>query len=149
MVPSAWSPLFSACFGIAVGGLVRSKYAAIGTGFIAGGVGIGMAALIAKYTSPAASASMQTAAAAEAQGAEAQAMAGFGLGRAFAPGLGGLGSLGQARIQDSSMLFGVGTPDMSASRMFNGATVSVEEGGQMSGASVSIETPSNFAGALQ
>ncbi len=146
MIPTQWSAAFSALAALVLGGVVQSKYKTIGTGLIAGGVGIGIAGLIAKYTSPAVAVTASAAASAEDQGAAAQGMAGFGFGRAFASGLGGLG---QARIEDSSMLFGVGTPDMSASRMFNGATVAVEEGGPMSGASVAIETPSAFAGALQ
>ena len=84
----------------------------------------------------------------EAAGGQAESVAGFGLGRAFAPSMRAMAGLGRVAA-DPTMLFGVGTPDMSASRMFNGATVAVEEGGPMSGASVSIETPSAFAGALQ
>ena len=147
IVSVMWTPLVGALVALVGGGLVKAKYATFGTGIIAGGIGIGIAGLIARYTSPATGASATTAEMAEEAGAGGQAVAGFGLGRAFAPGLGGLGYHGGAGR--SPMLFGVGTPDMSASAMFNGATVAMEEGGPMSGASVSIETPSMFAGALQ
>jgi len=64
-----------------------------------------------------------------------------GLGHGFRS----LGALGAG----ASQVYGVGTPDMSAARMFNGATVAIEETGGMSGATVQIEEPSAFAGILQ
>jgi len=118
------------------GGLVYKYSKSAGAGFIAAPIGVALASFAAGMM-PAAVVPATPAA------AESEAMSGFGFGM-----LGSGGSLGAMRIQDPSMLFGVGTPDMSASRMFDGATVAVEEGGAMSGASVAIETPSAFAGSL-
>lgn len=148
MVPMKFSPLFTAAFGIVLGGLAKKRgYSRIGDGMVAGGVGVGIAALIAKYTSPVMAASQAAAAAGEAGGMDAQAVAGFGFGRAYARGLGGLSGVGAA-ASDPNMLFGIGTPDMSGARMFNGATVAVEEQGLLSGATVAIENPNAFASSL-
>ena len=145
MVPMSLAPAFSAAFGIVLGGLAKKKgYHNVGDGMIAGGVGVGISALIAKFTSPMVSASSAAAAASEDAGSEPQAMSGFGFGRVFARGLGSLGRLGA----DQSLLFGVGTPDMSGARMFNGATVAVEEPSMLAGATVAIENPNAFAASL-
>jgi hypothetical protein len=57
-------------------------------------------------------------------------------------GLAGLGAY------NSATLLGVGTPDMSATHMFNGATVAIEQNGHMAGATVAIEQPGSFAAAF-
>lgn len=147
VVPMAMAPAFSAAFGIVLGGLAKKKgYHNVGDGMIAGGVGVGISALIAKVTNPAVAASTAAASATEAAGAESQQVSGFGFGRAFARGLGGLAGLGAQR--DPSLLFGVGTPDMSGANMFNGATVAVEEPSMLHGATVAIENPNAFASSL-
>lgn len=150
MVPVSWAPVFTAAFGIVAGGIVGRKWSAdIGKGMVAGGVGVGIAALVAKYTSPMTAASAASAEAAENAGMGPQAVAGLGFGRTYARGTRGLAGLsGLGRMpQDPSMLFGVGTPDMRAARAFNGATVAIEQPG-LAGATVAIQQPSMFAGAL-
>lgn len=152
MVPVSWAPVFTAAFGIVAGGIVSRKWSGeVGKGMVAGGVGVGIAALIAKYTSPMTAASAASAEAAEDAGMGPQAVAGLGFGRTYARGtrgLAGLSGLGRSRMpQDPSMLFGVGTPDMRAARAFNGATVAIEQPG-LAGATVAIQQPSMFAGAL-
>jgi hypothetical protein len=156
LVPMAWAPVFTAAFGIVAGGIVAKKWSGeLGKGMVAGGVGVGMAALIAKYTSPMTAATVAAGSTAENAGAPPQAVSGFGFGRAYASGARGLSGLagiaggsGLGRLpQNPAMLFGVGTPDMRAARAFNGATVAIEQPG-LSGATVAIQQPSMFAGAL-
>ena len=148
IVPTAWAPAFTAAFGVVAGGLAKKKgYSDIGDGMIAGGVGVGISALIAKMMNPTMAASQAAATMTEDSQMDAQGVMGFGFGRAFARGLGGLSGLGRAG-SDSGLLFGVGTPDMSGARMFNGATVAVEESGLLSGATVAIENPNAFASSL-
>lgn len=77
-----------------------------------------------------------------------EAATGVGQMSAINPMGRGLAGLGYGSQQDQSMLFGVGTPDMSANRMFNGATVAIEEAGGFSGATVAIQPSNAFAGAL-
>lgn len=151
MIPISMAPFFSMAFGIVAGGIAkRQGYANIGNGMIAGGVGVGIAALVAKFTSPTTAASAAAAGAAEASGAPAQAVSGFGFGRTYARGLRGLSGLGAlpgTRQPNPNMLFGVGTPDMRAARAFGNANVAIEQPG-LAGASVAFQSPSQFAGAL-
>ena len=116
-----------------------TKMGAVGDGMVASGVGSVFKDLLAPMFNPAAKAAQQAVTAAEQTGQD-QVSGINPLGR----GLAGLGAYGR----DPSMLFGVGTPDMSAQRMFNGATVAIESGGQMSGATVAIEPAGNFAAAF-
>lgn len=146
MIPMAWNPL-----AIPVGAWLLSRLAIkfklgnmVADGMIAGGVGVGMSALLARFTSPAMAASAASAAVVEDEGGGMQGVQGFGFGRAFAPGMGGLGAM---RSRRGASLYGVGTPDMSAARMLSGATVSIEDGG-LRGATVAYEDTGNFASAL-
>lgn len=113
------------------------KQGAMGDGMVASAVGSVFRDLAAPLFNPAAAATQAAVTAAEASTGEAQISGVNPLGRGLA-GLSGLSA-------DPSLLFGVGTPDMSASRMFSGATVAIEQGG-MSGATVAIEPQQNFAG---
>ena len=147
MIPVAWNPL-----AIPVGAWLLSRLAlklklggTIADGMLAGGVGVGMSALLAKFTSPAMAASAASAQMTEDSGGGMQGVQGFGFGRAFASGVAGLGRLGAVRRGAS--LYGVGTPDMRAARMLSGATVAIEDAG-LRGATVAYEDNSNFASAL-
>lgn len=147
LVPVKWSPL-----AIPVGAWLLSRLAtrfgfggAWADGMVAGGVGVGISALLARFTAPAMAASTESAAMAEESGYGAQGVQGFGLGRAFAPGLGRVGRVGRAR---GAALYGVGTPDMRASKMLGGATVAIEDG-SLRGATVAFEDTRGFAGTLQ
>lgn len=149
MIPVAWNPL-----AIPVGAWILSRIAIklklgnmVADGMIAGGVGVGMSALLARFTSPAMAASTASAAVTEDQGGGVQGVQGFGFGRAFAPGVAGFAGLGAMRSRRGASLYGVGTPDMSAARMLSGATVAIEDGG-LRGATVAYEDSSNFASAL-
>lgn len=114
----------------------------IGDGMAASAVGSVLMDSLTPFLSPAAGAAQSAVTAAEMSTGEAQ-VSGFNpMGR----GLAGLGQLGRV-AENPGLLFGVGTPDMSAASMFNGATVAVEEAGPMAGATVAIEQP-NFAGIL-
>lgn len=153
IIPIAWSPAAIAVMSIIGGGIIKRKVDDdVGTGAIAGGVGLALAELIKRFTAPAmsaaAAATTTAAETAELQGYGAQTLAGFGAGRAFAPGLGGFSGLGRVHCGSSApALFGVGTPDMSANRMFNGATVAMEDSdGPMAGATVQYEDSEAFAG---
>ena len=152
IVPVQWSPAAIAVLSVIGGNIVAKKVdAKVGTGMIAGGVGLAIAEVVKRFTAPAATATNAAAASAEVSGYGAQTLAGFGAGRAFAPGLGGFAGLGAvSRGGNGQMLFGVGTPDMSANRMFNGATVAIEDSNQMNGATVQYEDAgvSGFAGSL-
>ena len=149
MIPTKWAPLFHVLFGIAAGTIIRKKVGnEIGLGVMAGGVGIGISALLGMVLSRTMAASVSAGAAAESAGAEGQAVSGFGLGRAFAPGARALAGLGRVSHQDPTMLFGVGTPDMSAAGMFSGATTAIEESSGFSGATVAMENSPNFAAAF-
>lgn len=117
------------------------KMPAVGDGMVASAVGSVVRDLLAPMFNPAAKAAQQAVTAAEQSGSDQ--MSGVNpLGR----GLAGFSGLGAYR--DPSMLFGVGTPDMSASRMFNGATVAIESSNGLQGATVAIEPQSNFAAAF-
>lgn len=145
MVPTNWAPAVSAAVGI-VGGALALKFLKskeLASGIVAGGVGIAIANVVHRFTSPAADLTAKSADAAEASGAPAQQTSGFGFGRAFARGLGGMAGLG--RVVPDAMLFGVGTPDTSAARMLAGATVAIEEQGPMAGATVQFEDSGNMA----
>ena len=147
MIPMAWNPLaipVLAWLMSRVALRVRFLGPTVANGMIAGGVGVAMSALLARYTAPAVAASAATAEMTEAQGGGMQGTAGFGFGRAFASGTRGLGALRRTR---GSSLYGVGTPDMRAARMLNGATVAIEDGG-LRGATVAMEDTGNFASAL-
>lgn len=147
LVPLKWAPAFTAAFGIVAGSLVKKKFHwnNVGNGMIAGGVGVGAAAVLATILSPTMAASQGAASAAEGAGMGPQAVAGFGFGRVYARGLRGLSGLG--RVPGQRALFGQGTPNMAGAKMFNGATVAIEQPGPMSGATVAIEQ-SRFASAL-
>jgi hypothetical protein len=116
------------------------KQGAMGDGMVASAVGSVFRDIAAPLFNPAAKAQQAAVTATEAATGEAQMSGVNPLGRGLA-GLNGLSGF----AADPSLLFGVGTPDMSASRMFSGATVAIEQGG-MSGATVAIEPQQNFAG---
>jgi len=115
-------------------------------------VGMGMAIMglasvlkdvVSGFFNPAAAAA-QAVVKAEEQATGVDQMSGMNpLGR----GLAGLG-YGRQAGGNQSMLFGVGTPDMSANSMFGGATVAIEPSTQFAGATVAIESSNAFAGAL-
>lgn len=126
--------------GVALGTLAgRYGQREAGDGMMASAVGTIVSDLVAPMLNPAAKAA-QTAAKAE----ELQGVPSFSASNPMGVGLAGLGYGAQG---DQSLLFGVGTPDMSANRMFAGATVAIEQPG-LSGATVAIEQPSAFAGSL-
>ena len=139
LVPATWRPLATAVVGIVGGGLAKRFVGEkIAVGMTAGAVGVAISMLVDRFT---AQAPAEVVAAAQEQAGQ-DSMSGLsGLGHGFRS----LGALGAG----ASQVYGVGTPDMSASRMFNGATVAIEETGGMSGATVQIEEPSAFAGILQ
>ncbi len=150
IIPTKWAPLVHAAFGIMGGALVGKKFsAAVGTGMAAGGVGLALSSVIGQVMSGSMAASSAAATVAENAGSAPQAVAGFGLGRAFAPSMRSLAGLSRT-VKDPSLLFGVGTPDMSAAGMFNGATVAIEQGGRgLRGATVGIEqSAGRFASAF-
>lgn len=128
--------------GVILGGLTATllKQPEIGIGMTAMAVGLVLKDIAAGFISPAASAAQAVVK------AEEQAT-GIGQMSAINPMGRGLAGLGYGAQRDQSLLFGVGTPDMSANRMFNGATVAIEEQG-FSGATVAIERSNAFAGAL-
>lgn len=128
--------------GIILGGLVATmvKQPEIGIGMTAMAVGLVLKDIVAGFMSPSASAA-QAVVKAEEQATGVGQMSGVN------PMGTGLAGLGYGSQRDQSMLFGAGTPDMSANRMFNGATVAIEEHG-FSGATVAIERSPSFAGAL-
>lgn len=147
MIPSKWAPAAIAVGGI-VGGALAKRFRLgdkIATGIVAGTVGVAISEIIKRFTAPAAAATNASAEAAEMSGYGAQAIAGFGSGRAFAGGLGGFAGLSGGR---GGQVYGVGTPDMSANRMFSGATVAIEDTnrGPMAGATVEYEDASSLAG---
>lgn len=116
--------------------------ARIGDGMAASAVGSVIMESVSPWLNPAAAASQDSITAAEMATGESQVSGYNPLGR----GLAGLGNLGRV-VENPAMLYGVGTPDMSAAGMFNGATVSIEDQGPLSGATVAIEQP-NFAASL-
>lgn len=124
-----------AILGVASGAILGKMVGReVGDGMVASAVGSVIKDLIAPLFNPAAAAAQNAVRAAESSGQDQ--MSGVNpLGR----GLAGTG-LGN----DPALLFGIGTPDMSAAKMFNGATVAIEQPGLM-GANVAIEQPSNFA----
>ena len=135
LVPDKWSGLAVAVLGVVGGEYVKRFDKDLGTGMIAGTVGVAASSLAAKLIGPAVGA----------PAAESAATSGFGNGRVFA-GFGYSG--GRAALPSGQSVYGIGTPDMSAAQMFNGATVAFEEnGGAMAGATVQIEE-SGFAGIL-
>lgn len=139
MIPVRWAPLFHALFGIAGGTIVRKKIGNdYGIGMMAGGVGIAVSALLGQILSRTMGASGSAAQATEEAGGGGQSVAGFGLGRAYAPSMRALAGLGRT-TSDPTMLFGVGTPDMSGAGLFNGATVAIENSNGLQGATVAIE----------
>lgn len=111
----------------------------MGDGMMASAVGTLVSDLLMPYLNPAAGAAKAAVTATELQGIPA-----FSASNPLGASLAGLG---YGAGGDQSLLFGVGTPDMSANRMFNGATVAIEEKG-LAGATVVIESPPAFAGAL-
>lgn len=127
--------------GVVLGSLTSklAKQPIMGDGMVASAVGSVVRDIAAPLLNPAARASQAAVTAAEASSGEAQMSGVNPLGR----GLAGTNLSGFAA--DPSLLFGVGTPDTSAGRMFNGATVAIEQGG-MSGATVAIEPSQSFAG---
>lgn len=141
MIPTTWAPVVHALFGIMGGAIVGKKINVdVGTGMVAGGVGLGVSALIGQAMSRTMGASAATAKVAEDQGSAPQAVSGFGLGRAFAPSMSSLAGLGRVVHTDPAMLFGVGTPDMSAAGMFSGATTAIEDGsGSLHGKTIAFE----------
>lgn len=146
LIPLMWNPL-----AIPVGAWLLSRVArgfnlggTVADGMVAGGVGVGMSALLARFTAPAVTASVESEQMSEDQGNSMAGTAGFGFGRAFAPGVAGLGAV---RRRNGSSLYGVGTPDMRAARMLSGATVAIEDG-SLRGATVAFEDDRNFASAL-
>lgn len=147
MVPIRWAPLFHALFGIVGGTIVRKQIGNdYGIGMMAGGVGIAASALLGQVLSRTMGASASTAQVTEDAGGGAQSGIGFGLGRAFAPSMQALGGLGRTRTtNDPTLLFGVGTPDMSGAGLFNGATVAIENSNSLNGATVAIENSGGFA----
>lgn len=148
MVPVKWSPVAIPVLAWLLSRValkVRFLGPTVANGMIAGGVGVGMSALLARFAAPSVAASAAAAEMTEDAGGGVQGTAGFGLGRAFA---GGTRSLGALRTRRSSALYGVGTPDMRAARMLNGATVAIEDG-RMAGATVAIEDNSNYASSFQ
>ncbi len=149
IVPRKWSPLAMAVAGVLGGGIAKRFVGdKIATGIIAGTVGAALSQVVMGFAAPAVAAVEQSASAHEDAGMGPQ-MGGLGTGRAFARGLAGLSGRALS-AGGASQVYGIGTPDMSASRMFNGATVAIEEtGGQMAGATVEIEETSNLAGFLQ
>lgn len=143
IIPVQYAPWATALMAI-VGGeyLRRHVRRDLGSGAIAGGVGVAVSALVAKFASPAVAATSASASASEGAGTGPAATAGFGFGRAFAGSLGAFSGLGYARMPNRELLYGVGS-DVGAARMFNGATVQFEEqGGAMAGATVQFEDQS-------
>lgn len=143
-----WSPTFAqkgyaeyalrVVAGLALGQVGR-KYlgASVGDGMMASAVGSVATDLLAPMVNRSAAAANAAINASE-QATGVPQMSGVNpLGR----GLAGLGAM-----QNDSLLFGVGTPDLSGAQMFNGATVAIESAG-LSGATVAVE-PASFAGAL-
>lgn len=112
-----------------------------GDGMMAAAIGTIVSDLVAPMLNPAAAAVQSGASSSEAVSGVSAYSASNPMGRSLA-GLGYGGNNG-----DQSLLFGVGTPDMSAARMLSGATVAIEEKG-LSGATVAIEQQPSFAGAL-
>lgn len=127
--------------GIVLGTLTR-RYGApeMGDGMMASAVGSIVSDVVTPFLNPTAGAAKIAT-----QAQELQGIPSFSASNPMGAGLAGLG-YGPSN-GDQSLLFGVGTPDMSASRMFSGATVAIEQPG-LSGATVAIEQPSAFAGSL-
>lgn len=124
--------------GLALGSASR-KYlgASVGDGMMASAVGTVVTDVLAPMVNRSAAAANAAVNQAEATTGVSQMSGVNPLGR----GLAGLG------YQDQSLLFGVGTPDLSGASMFNGATVAIEQSSPLAGATVAIE-PASFAGAL-
>lgn len=133
LIPDKWASLAIAALGIVGGEAVKKYDRDLGTGVIAGTVGVAASSLAAKLIGPAVGA----------PAAASAAVQGFGNGRVFS----GFGYAAPALGAGGQSVYGIGTPDMSANRMFNGATVAFEEGGAMAGASVQFEE-NGFAGIL-
>lgn len=126
VIPPVAMPFVKTALGIAAGGIIAKKLDKdAGAGFIAGAASIAAAAVIQMVLDKVApSVAQETAPATE--------------------GMSGLG-----RLPAGSHIYGVGTPDVGAARMFAGATVAMEEvGGPMAGATIQFEPTSNFAGAI-
>jgi hypothetical protein len=141
VVPATWTPLATAVGGVVLGGLAKQFVGdKVATGVVAGTVGLALSQMIARFTS---AAPAEVVAAAQ-QDSSMDSMSGLsGLGRR---GFSSLGALGAG----ASQVYGVGTPDMSAARMFSGTTVGIEEtGNPLGNATVEITEPSAFAGILQ
>lgn len=120
-------------------GTTSKRYlgASVGAGMMASAVGTVVTDLLAPMVNRSAAAANAAVNQAEATTGVPQVSGVNPLGR----GLAGLG------YQDQSLLFGVGTPDLSGAAMFNGATVAIEQASPFAGATVAIE-PASFAGAL-
>lgn len=148
LVPVKWSPLAGAALGVVAGMFLRKKVNEdFGLGVVAGTVGLALSSYAGQLISPTMAAATAQASAAEASGAGTAATSGFGFGRALAGiGLRGGGFGAVRQVPQRELLFGVGTPDMSAAGMFGGANVAIEESGQIHGASVAFEESSPLAG---
>lgn len=136
--------------GVVLGSLTNRmlKQPALGDGMVASSVGSVVRDLIAPMFNPAVAASQAAVTAAEKATGEAQATASNPVGTGMA-GVAGFAGLGYNASNDQSLLFGVGTPDLSGASMFSGATVAVEDTTSgLSGATVAIEQQPNFAAAL-
>lgn len=118
-----------------------AKQPSMGDGMMASAVGSVIRDVAAPLFNPAAKVAQDSVTAAE-------QMQGIGQMSGINPLGRGLAGLGAMPSGDPSLLFGVGTPDTSAGRMFNGATVAIEQSGGLQGATVAIEPSSNFAGAF-
>ncbi len=119
------------------------KQPAMGDGMVASAVGSVVRDLVAPMFNPAVAVTQAAITATEQATGQPQASDVNPTGSGMA-GLRGLGNMRYGR--DPSILFGVGTPDMSATNMFNGATVAIENGnGPMAGATVAVEPESRFA----
>lgn len=127
--------------GVVLGTLTAklAKQPSIGDGMMASGVGSAMKDLIAPMFNPSAKAAQAAVTAAEMSTGESQ-MSGINpMGR-------GLAGLGYNAGGDQSLLFGVGTPDLSGAGLFAGATVAVEDtSSRLAGATIAIEQPNQFA----
>lgn len=136
-----------AVLGVVLGAITNRtlKQPSVGDGMAASAVGSVLKDIIAPMLNPSAQTVQTAITTAEQATGESQVSGINPLGR----GLAGLGSLGYNASNDQSLLFGVGTPDLSGAAMFNGATVAVEDTTSgLAGATVAIEQPSNFAAAL-
>jgi hypothetical protein len=130
--------------GVMLGSLVskRLKQPAIGDGIVASAVGSVAKDIASRLMNPAAAAVQDAVTSAE-QATGASQMSGISpLGRGLA-GLrvGGGNFAATSRNGNPAMLFGVGTPNMSAAKMLSGATVAIEQKSNsgLRGATVAVQ----------